>query len=534
MNTNRYVIYLRKSRSDLEAEQHGEGETLARHEQTLLDLSHKMHLNITDIYREIVSGESIAARPVMQRLISEVEQGAWTGVLVMEVERLARGDTIDQGIIAQTFKFSNTKIITPLKIYDPSNEFDEEYFEFGLFMSRREYKTINRRLQRGRVASVKEGKFVGSRPPYGYIRKKLEKEKGWTLEPHPQEADIVRLIFEWYAVGVSQENGAVLPIGPSLIARRLNEMGIPSQRGKQWSPSSVREILENPVYIGFVTWNGRNCVKKVVDGHIVCQRPRAPIEDRITVKGLHPPIVSKEIFERTQDIYSQHKAPPIQNRNILKNPLSGVVVCGKCGRSMVRRPYNTTGMPDALTCQMNYCDNVSSYLELVEKRILDSLEEWLKEYRIKLGTGSKASEQETKMAIQSQAMQNIEKKMSQLRQQEDNIHNLLEQGIYTVETFLERSRYIAEQQESLLQSKKALEKEIALESFRQRSRLEIIPKVEHLLAVYESLPDARAKNDMLKEVLEKVVYIKDKERRGDLEGFEITLYPRLPRGEELY
>lgn len=63
--------------------------------------------------------------------------------------------------MSQTFKYSGTKIITPMKVYDPENEFDEEYFEFGLFMSRREYKTINRRLQRGRISSAKEGKFVG-------------------------------------------------------------------------------------------------------------------------------------------------------------------------------------------------------------------------------------------------------------------------------------------------------------------------------------------------------------------------------------
>ena len=44
-------------------------------------------------------------------------------------------------------------IITPIKIYDPNDEYDEEYFEFGLFMSRREYKTIKRRMQRGRVAA---------------------------------------------------------------------------------------------------------------------------------------------------------------------------------------------------------------------------------------------------------------------------------------------------------------------------------------------------------------------------------------------
>ena len=153
-----YCIYLRKSRADAEAEARGDGETLARHEKMLLAVAKRDRYHISKIYREIVSGETIAARPQMQQLLQDVEQGLYAGVLVMEVERLARGDTIDQGIMAQTFRYSDTKIITPMKVYDPNNEFDEEYFEFGLFMSRREYKTINRRLQRGRAASAKEGK----------------------------------------------------------------------------------------------------------------------------------------------------------------------------------------------------------------------------------------------------------------------------------------------------------------------------------------------------------------------------------------
>lgn len=168
-----YCIYLRKSRADAEAEARGEGETLARHENTLLELARRQRLPISKIYREIVSGDTIAARPQMQQLLQDVESGTYAGVLVMEVERLARGDTIDQGIVAQAFKFSNTKIVTPIKTYDPSNEYDEEYFEFSLFMSRREYKTIKRRMQAGRAAAAREGKYVGNIPPYGYDRKKL-------------------------------------------------------------------------------------------------------------------------------------------------------------------------------------------------------------------------------------------------------------------------------------------------------------------------------------------------------------------------
>lgn len=188
-----YLIYLRKSRKDVELEQYGDEETLARHERILLDLAKTNGYEIGAIYREVVSGETISARPEMQRLISEVEQGLWDGVLVMEVERLARGDTIDQGIVARAFKLSSTKIVTPVKTYDPDNEYDEEYFEFGLFMSRREYKTINRRIQRGRVSAAKEGKYVSSTPPYGYDRVKL-KDKGYSLAANG-ESDVVKSIL---------------------------------------------------------------------------------------------------------------------------------------------------------------------------------------------------------------------------------------------------------------------------------------------------------------------------------------------------
>ena len=76
-----YAIYLRKSRADFEAEARGEGETLARHESMLLELARRYSFVIGKIYREIVSGESIEYRPVVQELLRDVEKGRWKGVV---------------------------------------------------------------------------------------------------------------------------------------------------------------------------------------------------------------------------------------------------------------------------------------------------------------------------------------------------------------------------------------------------------------------------------------------------------------------
>lgn len=303
-----YSLYLRKSRADLEAEERGEGETLARHEKMLIELARRYGFSIGKIYREIVSGESIEARPVVQELLKDVESGRWKGVLVVEVERLARGDTMDQGRVAKSFKFSNTKIITPIKIYDPNDEFDEEYFEFGLFMSRREYKTINRRLQRGRVSSVKEGKYVGSVAPFGYDRVKLVKDKGYTLAKN-DEAPVVEKMFQLYAYN---------EIAINEVVRQLNLAGYKPRKAKEWTISAVKDILSNPIYIGKIRWDSRKTVKEYRNGKIVNTRPRN--ENYTLCDGLHEPIIDMETWNIVQEKRSKHTPAVIHNK-VVQNPL---------------------------------------------------------------------------------------------------------------------------------------------------------------------------------------------------------------------
>lgn len=526
-----YCIYLRKSRSDIEAEARGEGETLKRHEQALLELAKRMKINVTNIYREVVSGETIAARPVMQKVLAEVEQGLWEGVLVMEVERLARGDTIDQGIVAQTFKYSETKIITPVKIFDPNNEFDEEYFEFGLFMSRREYKTINRRLQRGRLASVKEGKWVGNKAPYGYVRKKLFGEKGYTLEPHPEQANIVKMIFELYTKGERKEDGTYERLGVSLIVRKLNDMHIPPMNGDVWVPSTIQTMLRNPVYIGKIRWNFRPAVKKMINGKMQRVRPRANPEDWTVVDGLHEAIIDIETWNLAQEYLVENHPHPCPKDMGVKNPLAGIVECGFCGRNMVRRPYGGR-QPDTLMCTSTACPNVSSQLSYVEDRVIEVLGKWLQNYKLNLDlVDDQKSDNNIQIEVLKKALQKNDDELATLEKQLSNIHDLLEQGVYSTDTFLDRSRLINDRMIEAKQKKGKLIQELHREEMREKSKKEIIPKVENVLELYNATDDPAIKNELLKEVLEKVIYTKTVNGRwhNRPDEFEIVLYPKLPK-----
>ncbi|HYE09571.1 MAG TPA: recombinase family protein [Patescibacteria group bacterium] len=526
-----YCLYLRKSRADIEAEAKGEEETLARHEKALLELAKRQRLNIMQIYREVVSGETIAARPVMQQLLTEVEQGIWEGVLVMEVERLARGDTMDQGLVAQTFKYSNTKIITPVKTYDPNNEYDEEYFEFGLFMSRREYKTINRRLQRGRIASVKEGKYLGTKPPYGYIRKKLDNQKGYTLEIAPEQAEIVKMVYELYTQGELQPNGNIKRLGVSLIVRKLNDLRIPPLNSDAWVMSTIQGMLRNPVYIGKIRWNARPSVKKMVDGEMKRERPRVDADDWILVDGLHDAIIDEDTFNLAQEYMSNNQPLPAPKDRQIKNPLAGLVICGVCGRSLVRRPY-ARNYPDGLMCPVTSCSNVSSQLHLVEKRLLEALEQWLQEYKMNWDIDSEQNpKQNIQIDINRKAVKKLEEEIKNLEKQMDNIHNLLEQGVYTTDKFLERSKVINDKIDAARDDMETLLKDLHWQVTREENQKIFIPKVEKALEIYKETEDLALKNKLLKEVIEKAVYTKTERgiKNAKIDNFELVLWPKLPK-----
>lgn len=517
-----YCLYLRKSRADMEAEARGEGETLARHEKILVELARKMKLNITQIYKELVSGESIASRPIMQHLLKEVEQGLWDGVLVVEVERLARGDTIDQGIVAQTFKYSDTKIITPTKVYNPNNEFDEEYFEFGLFMSRREYKTIKRRLEQGRVLSVKEGKYVANVPPFGYQRQKLKGEKGYTLIPDLQEADTVKLIFELYTNG----------IGVSRIVRRLNEMKLPTAKGGDWVNATIQGILKNPVYIGKVRWGARPLKKKMENGKMIVERPRAAEDDYTIADGLHQAIIDEETYQAAQELLSRNQRPNIAMNRSIKNPMAGLILCGKCGRRMARRPYKS-GQPDTLMCTVTSCDNISSYLSLVEDKLLQALEEWLKDYKVEYKENNLQSKTAMEPEILEKSIERLQKDILVYEKQMDNLHDLLEQGVYDIDKFLERSKILGDKLRTAHDDIAILEDEIKQLNMREKSKKVIIPKVQNVLDVYRTLEDPADQNKLLKEALDRVIYLKVNARgRWDdaaMDDFELVLYPKVPK-----
>ena len=110
------------------------------------------------------------------------------GILVVEVTRLSRGNQGDAQIIMDCLRYSNNNngvlVVTPTKVYDiVQSSDDEEYMEFELFMSRREYKMIRKRMMRGKLQAVVEGNYMGSYRPYGIRYPKNKNRKNPCSKP---------------------------------------------------------------------------------------------------------------------------------------------------------------------------------------------------------------------------------------------------------------------------------------------------------------------------------------------------------------
>jgi len=498
-----HLIYLRKSRSD------GEHETvedvLARHEKILQEFAVETlgePLPENCIYREVVSGETIQDRPIIKLLLERIQNEPIKGVFTIEPQRLSRGDLSDCGTIIRAFRYTDTLVMTPTKIYDLSDKFDRKFFEMELTRGNDYLEYIKEILMRGRIASISEGNYIGSVPPYGYS--KIKYGKSYTLVKN-EESDTVKLIFDLW---VNQS------LGSTSIANYLNKIGIKPRKNEYWTNATIRDMLKNPVYIGKIRWNWRKTVKKYENGEIIKSRPKSAPESWMLIDGKHEPIISNELFNAAQDRFG--KSPRLKSKKTLVNPFAGLIRC-ECGKSMVYQPQRKSAARIHCPNQPR-CGNKSATYDEIEKEITSSLKAIIAELKLKIENGDNNPQK-----IQENHIQKLTKELNSIETQQDKLYDLLEQGIYTNAVFLKRNAALAEKRKSI---------STALEDAKAS-----IPKVinyeEKIIEVSQALkilhkPDApiKLKNELLKSVIKEIRYVRktDNHSKWDHTPFSIEVF----------
>ena len=319
-----YLMYLRKSRADEEKERYAKYETLAIHEQELSTLARREGYHVAQIYRELVSGETIAVRSEFQKIMDRIIDPECKGIIVHAVDRLGRGDPMEYGWILSTLRWTGTVIVTPGRVYDPTKADDIQQLKLQMFVSNIEFDHIRERLHRGSLSASERGSYLGSKPPYGFDKAVVNRVH--TLVENDDEADVVRMIFSMAANGSNKGE----------IARHLNASGIPTRHGKLWYASRVGAIVSNPVYKGFIRYGYRRQQVVSRDGLTFVKKTKVSNDgDYVYAKGVHDPIVSEEVWEKANK--NAFEGIPVRRNTVIRNPLAGIIVCGKCGRALVRQ-----------------------------------------------------------------------------------------------------------------------------------------------------------------------------------------------------
>lgn len=186
-------------------------------------------------------GEDLANRPVLTRLLLDVEDGHVQHLWVYHNDRLSRND-IAQQTIKIALQKNNVKLYTKDGEFDPSNPQDHLMKSFLDAISQYENAMRTERSRQGRLNTIRQGFWMGGPPPYGY---KIEDRM---LVENVDESKWIKKIYQWYVQGKPTQ----------FIKSQLDSNGVQPRRAKGlWTLGSIQKILKNTHYLGYFTYTDK-------------------------------------------------------------------------------------------------------------------------------------------------------------------------------------------------------------------------------------------------------------------------------------
>jgi DNA invertase Pin-like site-specific DNA recombinase len=269
---------------------------------------------------EAVSGDATEKRVAFLRMREDAPAGAFAVVLCWDQDRFGRFDPIEAGYWIKPFRDAGVRLETIAQGRIDWNDFTGRLVYMIHQEGKHQYlRDLSRNIIRGHLAGASRGEWQSS-PPLGYVR------HGKRLAIDPEKADVVRLIFDRYAGGLSLRNLAAL----------LNREGVPTPRGRPWTLSTVQKVLVNVAYAGTYRFRpGRKAkYNHPEEGGEIVPGPGSRNGHLITRENNHPAIIDRELFDRVQRLLKARKR---FDPGRAPGPyfLSHLLRCGDCGAGMV-------------------------------------------------------------------------------------------------------------------------------------------------------------------------------------------------------
>jgi DNA invertase Pin-like site-specific DNA recombinase len=341
---------------------------------------------VVDSYSDrAISGASLT-RPGIQELLVDAQAGHFDVVLSEALDRLSR-DQEDVAAVFKRLRFANVSIFTLSE-----GQISELHVGLKGTMNALFLKDLALKTHRGIRGRIEAGKLAGGNP-YGYRVVRRFDERGEAIRGEraiiDEQANVIRRIFREYVAGK----------GPLSIAADLNRDGVPGPTGKRWCDSTIRGnptvgsgLLNRELYIGIVRWNRQRMIKNPITGRRVSRVN--PEGDWIRVDAPELRIVPQDLWDAAKarqaelavlyrdDIENSRAAIRRMTAinaglNATHRPrtlLSGLLVCGCCGASYVRRGQDRYVCSNHLL--KNGCGNKRNIgRRALEVRVLDGLKD---------------------------------------------------------------------------------------------------------------------------------------------------------------
>ena len=336
------ALYIRLSQEDSDNGTEKQESNSVTSQKTLLNEFIEEHddLIVYDTYIDDGFTGTDFNRPSFQRLLEDMRSGNINCVIVKDLSRLGRNYIEVGNYIEQVFPLFNIRFIA---INDSVDSFKNPtstntiLVPFKNLINDEYCRDTSTKIRTSLNGKKKKGEFIGAFPSYGYIKNPKDKHR---LIIDESVADIIRNIFDW---NVNEGLGKIA------ICHRLNDLGILNPTGHKklelgqnynnygiqdntytWTPSTIRNILNNEVYIGN-TVQGKRRTKS----YKVHKVEAVPKEEWVRVENTHEPIIDKETFEKVQEM--SRRDTKVSQKTKELSVWAGFLKCADCGRAMNKK-----------------------------------------------------------------------------------------------------------------------------------------------------------------------------------------------------
>ena len=338
--------------------------SLETQKEFFLEYTKRTGDNLIKLYAdEGISGTKIKNRKEFQRMLADAEKGLFDMVVVKDISRFAR-NTVD--LLQSVRKLKSLGIETQFLTANMTSMGNSEFVLtiFGA-LAQEESANTSKRIKFGKKMNAEKGRAPNI--VFGY-----DKTIGdyFNLSINENEAMAIRQIFQWYT-----EEG----YGGSKIANMLNERGIKTKRGNNWSQNSVCRILTNEIYTGKII-NGKEEIADFLTGQ---RKEKDESEWLVTIRP-ELRIIEDEVFDKAQDILKgRHDSFKITHeRQSNKYLFSTLIKCKECGWSFRRtvRQYKNTYVRWVCSGHNGKgADSCPNAVTVDEEELIQALQEYFQE-----------------------------------------------------------------------------------------------------------------------------------------------------------